>query len=91
MYYKDIDVSFNDVEKTISVEWFYHHDHKWTGVSLIQNTIPVAPWANKEALCEELLIYATENQNHTMRCGFELNREDYYRLAECGLLVDLPA
>lgn len=89
--YKDIKVNINNVENTISVEWFYYKNHKWTGVSMIKNTIPVAPWADKEALSEQMLIHATENETHTGLYGFELNLADYYRLAECGLLVDLPA
>lgn len=67
------------------IEWFYFDGAlEWTGVSMVEAAIPVAPWAKTEAVEDVLRTWAQKSNAQSPVRGFELNDKDWARLAQCG-------
>jgi len=78
-------ISINVTNETVELEWFYFDGSlQWTGVSLIEVTIPVAPWADKHDVEKALRNWAMDSNIQSPIRGFELNSKDWTRLAQCG-------
>lgn len=81
-YYKLISVNVCDAK--VELEWFYFDGTTWTGVSMIEQSIPVPTWANSNDIADVIRNVAIADNKMSSIRGFELNDKDWARLAQCG-------
>lgn len=77
-------ISVNVTAEKVELEWFYFDGMAWTGVSMIEQSIPVPMWANGNDIADVVRNVAIANNDLSSIRGFELNDKDLDRLAECG-------